>query len=129
MTRPVGTPNKRTKRFTRMLARLEREKKISVEAVLIRLYETATSPDYEKNPDRNAAAKAFLDRALGPTVHAFRVEHALTGVDAVTALLREIGAAEEQKRLTAGAITVEVEKEDSDEDPGGPRLGSRGADL
>ncbi len=108
MTRPKGVLNKRTRKFARMLARLEREGKISVQAVLIRLYETAASSDYEKNPDRNAAAREFLNRSLGPTVHAFKVEHAIGGVDAVTQLLRQIAASEEQKRLEEGAITSEV---------------------
>lgn len=47
-----------------MLARLEREGRISIEQILVRLYETAASSDYAANPDRNAAARLFLDRAL-----------------------------------------------------------------
>ncbi len=90
------------------MQRLEREGKVSHRALMVRLYEISMG-SHEENPDRLQAARLFLDRMIGPTTRAVRIEH--EGVDPVIQILREIAAADagkqaERKRLAEGAVTV-----------------------
>ncbi len=104
MSRTLGATGKRTRKFARLVGKLERAGRLDMAEVIISLY----SKSIGDGPNAVAAARLLLDRCVGPSVRRVELDVEVS-TDPVLELLREI--AEDRRKLEAGAIDVSPMKE------------------
>lgn len=89
MSRPAGALGKRGKKFDRLVRKMEKENRISTPHVLQALFRRAIDMNPEHGAMANAAAKQYLDRCIGPTIHRVELDVAVDQ-DPLVVLLRQI---------------------------------------
>jgi hypothetical protein len=108
VSRPAGAVGKRTRKFEKLVRKLEREKKISVEYALRRLFQRATDTDPKNAATANAACRQFLDRVLGPTIARLQLDVEFAE-DPLVKMLREIARDRAvQAKLAEGEAAIET---------------------